>query len=176
MLALAVTSSSSSSSGGSSDSSRFTCITTAAAFAFSSISDSSSSSSTCCGCAQLPYVSMPAGLVRERRQAADASATLQLYAQWPAFLWLCFLCVVASACCVCSPQTQPISTSKALHRTRLTTAALLNTGSLWQYTCEEDPAPVLVARVTGRGVDCGLDKDTELQQPQQVSRGREVGS
>lgn len=65
-----------------------------------------------------------------------------------------------------SPVLQPLSITQPSHRTRLTTVALVNTGSLWQYTCEDDPAPVLVARVTGRGVDCGIDESTKLLQPQ----------
>lgn len=61
---------------------------------------------------------------------------------------------------------QPISDSNPYQRKQLATVALINTGSLWQYTCADDPAPVLVARVTGRGVDCSISSSTQLHQPQ----------
>lgn len=71
-------------------------------------------------------------------------------------------------CLLCSsrPAThalqQPLTSAT---RSQLAVVALVNTGSLWQYTGEDDPAPLLVARVVGRGVDSAIDPSTLLQQP-----------
>lgn len=65
-------------------------------------------------------------------------------------------------CCL-----QNLNYVNPLQRTQMTIAALINTGSLWLYEGpgSNSPAPLLVARVIGRDVQCLAVPTTLMVQP-----------
>lgn len=68
----------------------------------------------------------------------------------------------------CLPAMQNLSWVAPLKRNILTVAALINTGSLWLYegATSNSPAPLLVARVINRGMNCEIQTpDVKLTQP-----------
>lgn len=80
-------------------------------------------------------------------------------------------CCCCSYCCRCRHNCLPQNLNYVfpLQRTAFTMVALINTGSLWLYEGPntDSPAPLLVARVVGRGITALAVPDTKLVQPLQ---------
>lgn len=85
----------------------------------------------------------------------------------------CAECWLTKCMCLCCPAPlatlQNINWVNPLRRNVFTLAALINTGSLWLYEGPNAnaPAPLLVARLVNRGMNCEIQTpDVKLTQPQ----------